>query len=239
MSSERARGLVLQTRPLTETSLIVNWLTADWGRVSTVAKGALRSRSPFRGKLDLFYLADFTFQRSRRSDLHTLTEVALTGSHPTLRTDWEKLRVACYAAHLVSQATERETPLPGVYDLFVALLRGLEQGPVSRELVLRFEVNLLVDLGLAPDPASTRLGVAARELLGAFISLALDAPSPPAIDPEPFAELDHFLGTFLEHHLGRVPPERARIAVPTPTEGRAGGRSLRSSSALRAEPGRV
>ena len=37
---ERARGLVLRVYPLTETSLIVNWLTEEFGRLSTVAKGA-------------------------------------------------------------------------------------------------------------------------------------------------------------------------------------------------------
>jgi recombinational DNA repair protein (RecF pathway) len=52
---ETAAGLVMRTRPLTETSLIVHWLTPTLGRLATVAKGARRANSPFRGKLDLFY----------------------------------------------------------------------------------------------------------------------------------------------------------------------------------------
>src|SRR5438876_6348436 len=68
---EQARGIVLRLYPLTETSLIIQWLTPNFGRLATVAKGARRSKSPFRGKLDLFYLAEFTFNRSRRSELHT------------------------------------------------------------------------------------------------------------------------------------------------------------------------
>ena len=79
---ETATGVVLRTRLLTETSLIVHWLTPGAGRLATVAKGALRPKSPFRGKLDLFYHADFTFSRSRRSDLHTLREVSLRETHP-------------------------------------------------------------------------------------------------------------------------------------------------------------
>jgi recombinational DNA repair protein (RecF pathway) len=39
---ESATGLVLRIRPLTETSLIVHWLTPDLGRLATVAKGARR-----------------------------------------------------------------------------------------------------------------------------------------------------------------------------------------------------
>ena len=74
---QSATGLILRTRPLTETSLIVHWLTPDFGRMATVAKGARRAKSPFLGRLDLFYLADFSFSRSRRSDLHALREVSL------------------------------------------------------------------------------------------------------------------------------------------------------------------
>ncbi len=65
---ESATGLIVRTRPLTETSLIVHWLTPDFGRIATAAKGARRAQSPFHGKLDLLYLADFSFSRSRRSD---------------------------------------------------------------------------------------------------------------------------------------------------------------------------
>ena len=109
---ETAAGLVLRTRPLTETSLIVHWLTPTLGRLATVAKGARRAKSPFRGKLDLFYLADFSFSRSRRSELHTLREVSLRETHSGLREDLGLLQQASYCAALVEQATETETPLP-------------------------------------------------------------------------------------------------------------------------------
>src|SRR4051794_29454674 len=116
--SERTTGLILRTRPLTETSLIVQWLTSDLGRLSTVAKGARRPKSPFRGKLDLFYLAEFSFIRSRRSELHTLCEVGLLETHGRLRQELGYVRQAAYCAALIEQTTETETPLPSVFDLF-------------------------------------------------------------------------------------------------------------------------
>ena len=42
--------------------------------VATVAKGARRNKSVYRGKLDLFYTAEFSFYRSRRSELCPLLE---------------------------------------------------------------------------------------------------------------------------------------------------------------------
>src|SRR5580700_11747280 len=109
--TETSAGLVLRTRLLTETSLIVHWLTPNLGRLATVAKGARRPKSPFAGKLDLFYAADFSFSRSRRSELHQLREVKLLETHGAIREDMRKLQQAGYAAACLEQATETDTPL--------------------------------------------------------------------------------------------------------------------------------
>src|SRR5690348_2596575 len=144
---ETATGLVLRTRPLTETSLIVEWLTKDLGRLSTVAKGARRPQSGFRGKLDLFYLADFSFARSRRSELHTLREVRLVNTHKALRENLAYLQQAAYCAKLVEQCTETETPLTDVFQLLKGLLEHLPCQPAQPRSVFAFELKLLEELG--------------------------------------------------------------------------------------------
>ena len=125
---ETATGLILRTHPLTETSLIIHWLTPNFGRIATVAKGARRLKSPFLGKLDLFYLADFSFSRAHYSDLHRLREISLRETHGALRQDIGRLRQAAYAAAFVEQATETETPLPAIFELmrdFLAAFAGI------------------------------------------------------------------------------------------------------------------
>src|SRR4051794_25429619 len=154
---ETATGLIVRTRPLTETSLIVNWLTPDLGRLSTVAKGARRPKSPFRGKLDLFYEVDFSLQRSRRSELHTLREASLRELHPALRRELSYLQQAAYAATLIEQATERETPLPAVYEFLRGFLEILPLAPPQPQTVFAFELKLLNELGLAPDLTKSEL----------------------------------------------------------------------------------
>src|SRR5437899_8829385 len=138
---ERASGLVLRLYPLTETSLIVHWLTQTLGRIATVARGARRPKSPFRGKLDLFYLADFSFSRSPRSDLHTLREVALLDTHTRLREELAYLQQASYCAALIEQATETETPLPTVFKLMTDLLQHLPTRPPQSATIFTFEIK--------------------------------------------------------------------------------------------------
>src|SRR5688572_26512306 len=152
---ERTTGLVLRTRPLTESSLIVHWLTPDLGRVGTIAKGARRPKAPLRGKVDLFYSAEFAFARSRRSDLHILREGSLAATRDPLRRDLGYLNQAAYCARLVEQTTETETPLPEIYELFAAFLDALTRRPANPITVMAFEVKMLAELGLSPQEGKT------------------------------------------------------------------------------------
>jgi DNA repair protein RecO (recombination protein O) len=206
--TERGAGIILRTRLLTETSLIVHWLTPESGRIATVAKGARRAKSPFRGKLDLFYAADFSFVRSRRSDLHALREVALRETHPALRKDMNRLQLASYCARLVEQTTENETPLPEIHELFEGFLRHLGGQP-SRSLdTFAFEMKLLTILGQSPDLAEAKLTPGARQILQRTIESDWPQLACLALSEEQTHELRQFLHGFMIFNLGRVPGGR-------------------------------
>jgi DNA repair protein RecO (recombination protein O) len=206
---ETATGLVFRTRLLTETSLIVQWLTPDFGRLATVAKGARRAKSPFGGKLDLFYLADFSFNRSSRSELHTLREVSLRETHSGLRKDLGLLEQASYCAALVERATETETPLPQIFELMVGLLRHLLSHPAQPQTVFAFELKLLAELGLKPDLAKSPLNPGTRQLVKALTENDWPVMACLKLSNDQVTELRQFLHGFLEYHLGSVLKNRA------------------------------
>jgi len=206
---ESATGIILRTRPLTETSLIVHWLTPSLGRLANVARGARRARSPFLGRLDLFYLADFSFSRSRRSDLHTLREVRLQDTRNALREDLRRLRQAAYAAAFIEQATETETPLPGFFALMTGFLDCLCQHPPSPQLVFAFELKLLHELGLKPDPSITRLTPGAKQIVRVLTQDDWPATLRLRLTRAQTDELRQFLHGYLIFHLDRLPRGRA------------------------------
>jgi DNA repair protein RecO (recombination protein O) len=200
---ERATGIVLRTRPLTESSLIVNWLTPDVGRIATVGKGARRPKSPLRGKIDLFYTAEFTFARSRRSDLHNLREVNLLKTCDALRRDLGYLNQAAYCARLIEQTTESETPLPEIYELFATFLDALTKRPANPITVMAFEVKMLAELGLSPQEGKT------AAMMERLTSLEWKAVGELTLAESELRELRQFLHGFLIYHLGKIPPNRA------------------------------
>lgn len=207
-SPQSTLGLILRTRPLTETSLIVHWLTPEFGRVATVAKGARRPKSCFRGKLDLFYLADFSFQRSRRSELHALREVSLRETHNALRHDLAYLRQASYCAALIEQTTETETPLPGIFELMTGFMHQLLQHPARPRHIFAFELKLLHILGQAPNPAETKLPAALQSLLTALMESPWAKLGELRATTAQAAALQQFLHGFIIFHLGKIPHSR-------------------------------
>jgi DNA repair protein RecO (recombination protein O) len=205
---ERTHGLILRIRPLTETSLIVQWLTPDLGRMATVAKGARRPKSPFRGKLDLFFLADFSFQRSRRSELHNLREVVLRETNEALRREMVYLQQASYCAALIEQTTETETPLPEIFQLVSGFLTHLPSQPPQPLTIFAFEMKLLNELGLKPDLAEAKLSAGSKQILQKLVELGWENLSRLKLSETQVTEIRQFLHGFLIFHLGKIPKGR-------------------------------
>ena len=160
---ETTAAILLRKIKLTESSLIITWFTEAHGKLKTVAKGARRPRSPFAGRLDLFFAAEITFARSRKSELHILREVAVQNSREGLRLEYARTQMAAYFVELVEMTTEFEHAVPEVYDLLRRALDFLDTHAPTRRALLHFERELGGLLGVTgihnadADPAQAIL----------------------------------------------------------------------------------
>jgi len=162
------RGFIIGRLPFSNTSLILRCLTREAGRLTFMAKGATRPKSPFAGALDLFYLADFLYAPSRTGEMHTLREVKLAEAHLGLRRSYANLLGAQYFAALIETITESGTPVPGDYTLFARALAYLCESDVTWRAVERFEQRILELHGIAAP---------GRDLPHAFHALHHKVPS--------------------------------------------------------------
>ena len=208
--TETSTGIILRLRPFMETSVVVHWLTPNCGLLHTVAKGAHRPKSTFRGRLDLFHEADISFARSRKSSLHTLREVSLRETHGALRNDLSLLRRASYAAALIEQTVEPESPVPAIFDLLKAFLSALVSSEAAIELMFAFELKLLRELGLEPAWPTTSLTPGLRQLAMRLAAGSWESLRLLRMSHEQTVELNRFLHGFLIYHLERIPRGRAR-----------------------------
>jgi DNA repair protein RecO (recombination protein O) len=205
---ENAHGIILRVRPLTETSQIVHWLTSGHGRLGTVAKGARRAKSAFRGKLDLLFEGGFTFRRSRQFDLHILREVNIETTHINLRGDIPRLQLLAYATRFIERATEPENSLPGIHAIFSTLLNHLDTHTTRPALVYALEIKLLNELGLAPSLDETRLNDGTRDLLEHLAILNWDTITHLKPTRSQAEAARQFLGNFIQQNLGNIPKGR-------------------------------
>ena len=107
-----------------------------------MAKGARRAKSPFAGKLDLFFEAEIQIARSRRSDLHTLTEVVLRNPFGGIRTNYLRTQVAAYFVELMEICTERDHREPELFALLRRAFTYLDANDPNLRAVTHFETEL-------------------------------------------------------------------------------------------------
>jgi DNA repair protein RecO (recombination protein O) len=165
---QTTRGFIIARMPFGNTSLILRCLSQQAGRLTLIAKGATRPKSPFAGLIDLFYLADFLYQPARTGDMHTLREIKLLEAHLGLRRSYANLVAAQYFAALIETVTETGTPVPGEFELFGKALAYLCETDISWRAVERFEQRMLGLAGIAH---------ADRDLPQAFHALHHQVPS--------------------------------------------------------------
>ncbi len=163
---QSTRATLIRLTRLTDTSLIVHWFTADHGLVKTVAKGARQPKSPFAGRLDLFFSGEITYQRAKRGELHGLREVSIDQWREGLRRNYTATLLAAYFCQLLDAAVEPEHPEPELHDLLVRALNHIDTAEPSLKALRHFERELVRLLGVShfQREANTSL----HEVLGAL-----------------------------------------------------------------------
>ena len=156
---ESTEAILLRKRKFSDTSLIVSWCTELIGCVQTIAKGARRQKSPFAGKLDLFFEAEISIVRSRKSDLHTLAEVVLKNPFAGIRSNYLRTQTAAYFVELIEICTERDHREPELFGLLRRAFGYLDANDPTARAVAHFETELARIAGvhdqtrLKADPA--------------------------------------------------------------------------------------
>ncbi len=151
---EKTEGIVLRSRPFSRTSRMVTWLTPDFGRVTTVIKGACRPKSFFLGQTDLGYRCELLFYRREHAGAHIAREVSPLDCREALRGNWRASVAASYVCWLLSQVTEPMLASAELYGLLDRVLNTISVAPRETRLeniLVDFEFLLLDLLGVSPN----------------------------------------------------------------------------------------
>lgn len=222
------QGFVLHTYPYRETSLVVEALARNTGRVTLVAKGARRPRSSVRGALMAFQPLALSW--SGKGEMKTLVQAEWQGGQPLLR--GEGLLCGFYLNELLVRLLAREDPHEQLFERYGAVLRQLSAGAPSAPILRSFEKALLCELGYAmtldrdavsggaidpaaiytydPEQGPVRLNGRGAELQLSGQTL-LDLANDDFRHPQTLAQAKGLMRTLINHRLDFQPLNSRRI----------------------------
>jgi DNA repair protein RecO (recombination protein O) len=150
MPSIRTLAIIVRSHEVFETSLVVTAFTRELGKVSGLAKGGRRLKSPMQGGLDLLGVSDIVLLHKASDALDLVTEAVPVERFASLRCDLTSLYAGYYLAELLSDLTDFHDPHPKLFDAALVTFRHLGEAPLRSRRVLRFELACLRELGLMP-----------------------------------------------------------------------------------------
>jgi len=123
VSQERTEAVVLRGVDFSETSRIVTFLTPGRGRLTCLAKGARRRKSPFQAVLDTLNRDEIVFYWRDGRDVQQLGEAALLDGFGAVKANLEKAMFAALPLELALKVAHENEPSQTLY---AALVRGME-----------------------------------------------------------------------------------------------------------------
>ena len=126
---EKARGIILSSRPLGEADRIVSLFSRELGRLDAVVKGVRRTKSRWGGRLEPFGVVDLVLFRGR--SLYTITSAQLVATFSHVREDREAMAAAALACEAVAGLFGEEEANERVFNLLARSLTEIDRGFVG------------------------------------------------------------------------------------------------------------
>lgn len=146
----KTRALVIRHAPHTESSRIIHWITEDHGRLTTLAKGAMRPRNNMLGQFDQFYTCELIYYARDKDTVFITREITALDPRPRFRTDWRAALAAQYLVDLTARTMPKHEPAPELFRLLEDGLNELNQRGWHAPGLFFYELRLLESLGLHP-----------------------------------------------------------------------------------------
>lgn len=150
MSIDRARGIVLNRRDLRETSIIADFYTKEFGKISGILKGIRTEPEKFASNLEPFSLNEIIFYRKTNSNLHLVSQADKLDNFTCIRQSIERTSSAGFMAELINSIMQPEDKNEEIFNLALASLKELETSHNPEKIATIFKIKILSLSGFKP-----------------------------------------------------------------------------------------
>lgn len=231
-------AIILSTRKYGENAALVQCFSHEHGVYRAMVRGITGKRN--RGLYQAGNLVEATWKARLSEQLGTLTAELSRSYAATLMADDKRLTALCSALALVEQMLPEREPHPHMFSMLVSLLESLQMDEGWAEDYVRFELELLQELGFGLDLSCCAATGEVEDLYyvspksGRAVSRKAGAPYCNKLLPLPGFLLGNPMGTaenqqkiknglaltgfflnkyILEPHGWKMPAMRVRLAV--------------------------
>ena len=148
---DSVEGVVVRRVDYKDTDRIITLVTREAGRVDARVAGARRSRKRFGEALE--QLAWSRLELAWRGGRARVREADLIDGFVGIRSGWDRLAAACYAAEWCERSSRPQEPAGDLLELLLAALRSLStlESAVAAGWPRAFELKLAHVLGIRPS----------------------------------------------------------------------------------------
>jgi DNA repair protein RecO (recombination protein O) len=133
-----------------EADLVVHFLTERFGKITSMARGARRSRKRYAGALEPMHTLTVSVLAADRSEFVPLRDATLLVPRPRLTSSLDEMRAAGQALRWIRKAAPPKTPEPGAFDALQAFLDELDVHAGSQDVdakLAAFGLRMLTSFG--------------------------------------------------------------------------------------------
>ena len=150
MSIDKAVGFVLNKRDLRETSIIIDFYTKEFGKISGILKGIRTEPEKFASNLEPFSLNEIIFYRKTHSNLHLVTQADKLNNFTGIRQSIARTTAGAFIMELVSSIMQPEDKNEDIFNLALDTLKELETNYYPEKIATIFKIKMLKLSGFKP-----------------------------------------------------------------------------------------
>lgn len=150
MSIHRTEAIVLSRRDFRETSIITNFYTRDFGKLSAILKGIKQEPTKFASTVEPFSCNEIIFYKKRNSALHLVNSCDIKNNFNSIRRDILKIGMASIMMELIDAVMPAEDKNEEIFDLTLSTLTELEVSQNCDKVMTIFKIKILALSGFKP-----------------------------------------------------------------------------------------
>ena len=202
-----SKGLVLKVFPYSDTSIISNIFTDDYGKLTFIVKGIRKPKKPLLSILQPFNLIELQYYYKRDRGIQLIKEADIIISFEKLRNNFSTIIIGSTILNIINKVFEKEYSNDVVFRLIYKTLNKLSDMNYHNKIYFLFFIfHLNKQLGFMPniDEVKNDINQKGAFFLDQINETHIDELLTIEIDSDTLKKTYNFLIFFMKYHINSM-----------------------------------